>query len=568
MSKTTGMTGLQQGLASGAKAGSEGFASRLEQFRKYAPIQATDFNIITDSQKQKRKADKFTETALGMSVNPSNTNLYESHYQYSKDKANLLFSDEVIAHYAKDQRGMIEWSQKVDALNAEISGYEAYYEDSFGDPSTADGTGSSWSDKAVRAKHPGGEAGFWSDRGVEPDVDSKGHNDRMMIVDSRQHSNMTWNFETGEAEYEKLVEQDGAPIGIDPFVVNPQTANELFSFNLIQTVFESPTDYAVKEIFTRVAGSREQFDDRMEKQKTSDSFLRTIADNYLKQNPNSAASIDEAIQNELIMNDAFDDFKDQTWDYIKENERIIKRKALENTKPSTKLKAKFGSVTETGIPEYPMSVTSRIPIEVLVMDAGLGRTIKTQSISRGEQGIVVMDKNGEAYSITDVELANAVGEDEWERITEELRSGAPPVTDPPTVGYTSFEWEIYTDWFKNKDSILGGAGSNQTDEMKKYEELASQTEENFVSGLYNMYPNDIKVLNPDDNTLEKMAGSGETENPKIIIEETGATGDYVTITRVVADGDNVSKEFPIQSSAGKKAREISHEIFKFINNIE
>ena len=65
-----------------------------------------------------------------------------------------------------------------------------------------------------------------------------------------------------------------------------------------------------------------------------------------------------------------------------------------------------------------------------------------------------------------------------------------------------------------------------------------------------------------------MAGSGETENPKIIIEETGATGDYVTITRVVADGDNVSKEFPIQSSAGKKAREISHEIFKFINNIE
>jgi hypothetical protein len=559
MSKTTGMTGLQQGLASGTKAGSEGFASRLEKFRRYAPIQATDFNIITDSQKQKRKADKFTETALGMSVNPSNTNLYESHYQYSKDKANLLFSDEVIAHYAKDQRGMIEWSQKVDALNAEISGYEAYYEDSFGDPSTADGTGSSWSDKAVRAKHPGGEAGFWSDRGVEPDVDSKGHNDRMMIVDSRQHSNMTWNFETGEVEYEKLVEQDGAPIGIDPFVVNPQTANELFSFNLIQTVFESPTDYAVKEIFTRVAGSREQFDDRMEKQKTSDSFLRTIADNYLKQNPNSAASIDEAMQNELIMKDAFDDFKDQTWDYIKENERIIKRKANEASSNRNRgSRPAFGGVQETGDEQYPRSVASRVPAEFLVMKDGIAKTVKSQNIFRGEgEKLYIKDKDGNAYFIEDTEISNTLGNAEYLRISAELlqgEGGTPPTPEQPDPGeYNELQWDNY----------LEDVDDNAATELKEFEKFVQGTEESFVKEIYKYWPEGFNITHGD--AKDDIADYKDKDDAKFDIAEKGM-GNTIKITNRTTKKElevDVSKEADTADS-----REIAHKIFKFINNIE
>tara|TARA_R110002020_G_scaffold102890_2_gene241190 strand:- start:5967 stop:7664 length:1698 start_codon:yes stop_codon:yes gene_type:complete len=565
MSKTTGMTGLQLGLGSVKKAGSDAFESRLDYFKKYAPIQSYSFNEETEAQKNRRESESFVDTAIGLKTTPSNTNLYEAHYQMAKDKADILFSDEVLDHYAKDKRSMADWVAKVDQLNQEITGYEAYYEDSFGDPSKADGKGNTWADHVVRSKHPGGEEGFWSDNGTEADRTSS-LNDVMKIIDSRQHADMTFNFETGEFDYEKLVEQDGVPIGMDPFAVNPQASNELFSFNLTQTVFESPTDYAQKEMFTRVAGSPEQFNERMEKQKTSDSFLRAAADNYVKQRPDEGLSIDQVMQSEIMMQDAFEDFRDQTYDYIKENEKIAKRKAAQaKASKSTKLKPAFGSVVEVDSKSNPASVISRAPIEVLVMDGGVGKTIKSNTIGISSDGLTIVDKDGMHLPLDPQELANAVGREEAVRIIDELMPYQSQAKDTGGGGdileeFDDTTWSDYTSNLQRIDSNLGG-GMKQKAEVELLETLVQDEEGNFVEELHKAFPEMVAVSEDDADDFE---GYKIPDSPRIKIEESGL-GDYITITNLVT---NEQKEFAIDADDKIKGRKIAKKIFEFINETE
>ena len=427
MSKTTGLSGLSQGIASGARAGTEAFRSRLQQFRTFAPVQAVDFNKLTESQKEEKKAEKFMESAIGLTVNPSNTNMYESHYQLAKDKANLLFSDEVISNYAKDRRSMTQWAQMVDNLNQEIAGYEGFYEDSFGDPSKADGTGSSWADHTVRSKFQGGEAAFWSNMGVEADRTSE-LNDVMKIVDSRQHTNMTFNFETGEFEYDRLEEQDGAPTGIDPFNVNPQTANELFSFNLSQTTFETPVDFAEKDIFSRVVDSKEQFDIRMEQQLSKDSFRRTVASNYVSQHPNEGYSLDDVMNDPVVFQDAYEDFSSQTYDFAKENkrnaEREARRKQLANKRPSKTEIRELERLT-TIIEDFSnpvqqpdgFSVLPREPIKMNIMSGGEGERRERVNVKVVE---VFKSADGKLMVKDDEELEYMISADEERQLAESL----------------------------------------------------------------------------------------------------------------------------------------------------
>lgn len=426
MSKTTGLSGLSQGIASGARAGTEAFSSRLEQFRTYAPVQAIDFNKLTESQKQDKKAEKFMESAIGMTVNPSNANMYESHYQLAKDKANLLFSDEVISHFAKDQRSMTQWAQMVDNLNQEIAGYESFYEDSFGDPSKADGTGSSWADHTVRSKFQGGESAFWSNMGVEADRTSE-LNDVMKIIDSRQHTNMTFNFETGEFEYDRLEEQDGAPTGIDPFNVNPQTANELFSFNLSQTAFETPVDFAEKDVFSRVVDSKEQFDIRMEQQLSKDSFRRAVASNYISQHPNEGLSLDDVMNDPVVFQDAYEDFSSQTYDFAKENKKNAEIQARRTSRRApTSAEVRQQEALRTNIEDFSnpvqqpdgYSVLLREPIEMNIMSGGEGErkervSAKVVEIFKSADGrLMVRDQDENEYMISPEEerqLAESLG---------------------------------------------------------------------------------------------------------------------------------------------------------------
>tara|TARA_R100001443_G_scaffold6828_1_gene15902 strand:+ start:625 stop:2280 length:1656 start_codon:yes stop_codon:yes gene_type:complete len=538
MSKTTGMAGLQAGIASGGRAGSEGFASRLEQFQRYAPVQAIDFNQITESQKQNRKSEKFMESAVGLTVTPSNTNMYESQYQLAKDKANLLFSDDVIQHYAKDQRSMMEWAGKVDQLKDEIAGYEAFYEDSFGDPSKADGTGNTWADHTVRAKHPGGEEGFWSDMGVEADR-TAALNDVMKTVDSRQHSSMTFNTETGEFEYERLVEQDGVPI-MDPFVANPQTANELFSYNLSQTIFESPTDFAEKDVFLKVINDRDQFDARMDRQFQKDSFQRAVADNYMKNHPGQVQSIDDVLQDADTLQDAYEEFRDQTYDFAKENERIARRQAAarSQSKKTTKVQPSFSGLIPA--PEgstYQGTFFTQAPVTLTyATEDGTMKTAKFNNIVVDNGELALESKDGliplTEGSVAAQQLDAAMGVGTLARMKYDLRNtklSEQNVTDLPDV--KTYEEtpemsynQLLTASFKNPSTAQGY--DTQAEELERLGEIVAMTKTEGKAALEEMYP-DLKV---------ELAGFGpfrdfltiEDGEEDISLEETPDTESYYT----------------------------------------
>ena len=513
MSKTTGMTGLQAGIQSGARAGSEGFASRLEQFRKYAPVQAIDFNQITESQKKVKKSEKFREAAIGMTVTPSNTNMYEAQYQLAKDKANLLFSDEVLEHYAKDQRGMMEWSSKVDQLNQEIAGYEAYYEDSFGDPSKADGTGNTWADHTVRADHPGGEEGFWSDQGVKADRTSA-LNDTMKIIDSRQHTNMKFNFETGEFDYERLVEQDGAPTGMDPFVVNPQTANELFSYNLTQTVFEGPSDYAEKDVLKRMVDSKEQFDARMDQQLSKDSFRRAVADNYIKEHPNEKMSIDEVMQDAVVFEDAYNDFKKETYDFARQNK--ANEKSTSKTKGSRKIKPSFSNLIAAGDDTtYQGTFFTQAPVTLTyATEDGTMKSGKFNNIVVDNGELALEHKDGPIPltqgSIAAQQLDEVMGAGTFARMQYQMQTAS--LSGGGGSGGATGGVETYQDADLTYNNLVdesrykpskSSQHSTQSEELERLSEIVAMTESDAAEALKEMYGDefDIEEIKPGRDYL-------------------------------------------------------------------
>ena len=408
------------GINSAAATRSDAVASRLDSFRRYAPIQYEASKVLTDQQKAEKRAEVFTDTALGLQTAPSNTNLYESHYQLVKDKANLLFSDEVISHYAKDKRSQMEWAQKVDALNQEIAAYEAYYEDSIGDPSKANGLGNTWADHTLRAKHQGGEQGFWSDQGVESDRTSE-LNEVMKVVDSRQHGSMKFNYETGEFEYDELQSN------VDVFNVNPQTANELFSYNLTQTSFATPSDYAADPKLAKVTGDRTQFDQRLQTEMSKDSFRRAVAHHYINANPDAGLTIDDVMNDEVRFQDAYEDFADQTYEFMESNAKQLKRQSGGSGRGgSSSAKPVFGDVRSTDA--YAGIVSTATPIKIVATsldDDGVAQTsnITFQNIvaeldDNNKPKLYILDKNQEKTLLDDAISAQIISKIGLQRFKE------------------------------------------------------------------------------------------------------------------------------------------------------
>ena len=408
------------GINSAAATTPDSVASRLDSFRRYAPIQYEANKVLTDQQKAERRAEVFTDTALGLQTTPSNTNLYESHYQLVKDKANLLFSDEVISHYAKDKRSQMEWAQKVDALNQEIAAYEAYYEDSIGDPSKANGLGNTWADHTLRSKHQGGEQGFWSDQGVEADRTSE-LNEVMKAVDSRQHGSMKFNYETGEFEYDELQSN------VDVFNVNPQTANELFSYNLTQTSFATPSDYATDPKLAKVTGDRTQFDQRLQTEMSKDSFRRAVAHHYINANPDAGLTIDDVMNDEVRFQDAYEDFADETYEFMESNARQLKRQSGGSGRGgSSSAKPVFGDVRSTDA--YAGIVSTATPIKIVATsldDDGVAQTsnITFQNIvaeldDNNKPKLYILDKNQEKTLLDDAISAQIISKIGLQRFKE------------------------------------------------------------------------------------------------------------------------------------------------------
>jgi hypothetical protein len=550
MSKTTGMSGLVTGINSAAATTPDSVASRLDSFRRYAPIQYEASKVLTDQQKAERRAEVFTDTALGLQTTPSNTNLYESHYQLVKDKANLLFSDEVISHYAKDKRSQVEWAQKVDALNQEIAAYEAYYEDSIGDPSKANGLGNTWADHTLRAKHQGGEQGFWSDQGVEADRTSE-LNEVMKAVDSRQHGSMKFNYETGEFEYDKLQSD------VDVFNVNPQTANELFSYNLTQTSYATPSDYATDPKLAKVTGDRTQFDQRLQTEMGKDSFRRAVAHHYISANPDAGLTIDDVMNDEVRFQDAYEDFADQTYEFMESNARQSRRSSGGGGRSSTP-KPSFGDVFNTDL--YPGVVNTQAPLKLTVTainpDTGLPQTgtVKIQNLGVNEDGaFVAIDGRGNEIPVDDniyAQIQKVIGEDELARIRFELGNVQPSDT-PSNTSPDGGDAQGEQSWFKRMKGSLGNTRSANLDPSKAGAAGAALTMADELIWLYNQA-----------GKTEDAEDYRDRYNDNYTFEEFGF-GDNIRII----DNNNPDRILEIgqDESDPKKRQGIANAIFRFMN---
>ena len=528
--------------------------SRLAEFEKYAPVNYSVKSSLTESQKAEKQSEAFTEGALGLQITPSNTNLYESHYQLAKDKAEALFSDETLNHFAKDKRSMMQWAQMVDALNQEIAGYEAYYQDSFGDPSKANGLGNTWADHTLRAKSQGGEQGFWSEQGVEADRTSE-LNEVMKTVDSRQHTNLKLNLETGQFDYDTLESN------VDVFNVNPQTANELFSYSLTQTAFATPSDYAADPKLAKVTGDRTQFDQRLQTEMGKDSFRRAVAQNYINANPDAGLTIDDVMNDEVRFQDAYEDFADQTYDFMESNARQSRRSSAGGGRRSSTPKPSFGDVFSND--QYPGVVNTQVPLKLTVTainpSTGLPQTgtVSIQNLGVNDEGkTVLIDNKGKEIPVDDAiadQIQKAIGNKEFARIRFELGKG--PISDTsnntwPDGGDDQGEQS----WFKSMKDSLGntrsvnldpskagadGGASTQTQELVKLQEYAGKTEEEMLDYLQDNY------------------------NDNYSFDTQGLFGDEMVIT----DNDDPSRQLTIgvDESDPKKRQGIANAIFRFMN---
>jgi hypothetical protein len=127
------------------------------------------------------------------------------------------------------------------------------------------------------------------------------------------------NLETGQFDYDTLESN------VDVFNVNPQTANELFSYSLTQTAFATPSDYAADPKLVKVTGDRTQFDQRLQSEMGKDSFRRAVAQNYINANPDAGLTIDDVMNDEVRFQDAYEDFADETYDFMESNARQSRR---------------------------------------------------------------------------------------------------------------------------------------------------------------------------------------------------------------------------------------------------
>ena len=242
---------IRQGEMSARTSDGGAYSARLAAFQEeYTRPQFTDtvkeFTDIINA--DQIKAEKFTESALGTKVVPSTTNMYESHFLLAKEKFDQLYSDETLDYFSKDEGGMQKWAGMVDKLNQEIKTYEQIYEDSWGTAS-ANGEGFTWQDYQKRILRYGGDESQWfNGKGLK--LLSTGRiKERMKMVDSRGHSNLTLDLESGTFNYDLAGDVDKN--WLEP--TDPNTAANLFSYEAEAGAFRTAIDYAnqYKEMYKK-----------------------------------------------------------------------------------------------------------------------------------------------------------------------------------------------------------------------------------------------------------------------------------------------------------------------------
>lgn len=366
------------------------YSSRLSAFQEnYVRPQ---FEVDTDAITQEMmKSENFAKAALGSKVAPSNANMYESHYQLAKDKFDLLYSDETLNHFSKDEEGMRKWSDLVDQLNQEILIYEQVYEDSYGDPNKADGKGVTFSDAEYRRRVTGGDPNkFWDALGFE-DVTGADPIETMKLIDSKQHSNLRLDFDNLTWDYDS----DSKDI---LEVSDPQMASQLFSYELAPSKVLSAGEYAADKTFATVyATGDDGFGSLLNRMRSDDTYVRSAISDYISENDIQDATVMDFMNGNVSPKyPPLDEIISEFDDKVRSSSRALKAQKAQTVKtgssktPKDPLKDVLGSMVESNLEDIgTVKMFTISPVNVVDKDI----ESKVQSIS--------FDENGDMYAYYD-----------------------------------------------------------------------------------------------------------------------------------------------------------------------
>lgn len=362
------------------------YSSRLSAFQEnYVRPQ---FEVDTDAITQEMmKSENFAKAALGSKVTPSNAKMYESHYQLAKDKFDLLYSDETLNHFSKDEESMRKWSDLVDQLNQEISMYEQVYEDSYGDPSKADGKGVTFSDAEYRRRVTGGDSNrFWDALGFE-DVTGVDPMETMKLIDSKQHSNLKLDFETGAWDYDSeskdLLE-----------LSDPQTASQLFSYELAPSKVLSAGEYAADKTFVTVyATGDDGFGSLLNRMRSDDTYVRSAISDYISENDIQDATVMDFMNGNVSPKyPPLDEIVSGFDDKVRSSSRALKAQKAQTVKtgssktPKDPLKDVLRSMADSNIEEIgEVKMFTISPVNVV--DKDIESKVQNIAFDPNERGV-------------------------------------------------------------------------------------------------------------------------------------------------------------------------------------
>ena len=349
---------IQQGELS-AKQGDGGvYSERLKAFQEsYVRPEFTDiakeYNDVINA--DKIKAEKFSQAVLNSKVAPSTSKMYESHFQIAKDKFDILYDDETLNHFSKDEAGMRKWSELVDQLNRDIEMYEQVYEDSYGDPSRATGDGYTWADYQARAKSfNGDEQGWFNAQGFRSNNPNSAI-ETMKSIDSKQHNNLTFDFESGTFDYDV---SDGFDAGfLEP--TDPNVAYNIFSYQTEQDRFSTATDFTQNIWPTFTSYGEDAAKEKVSNLRTQNSFILSAISSYQNKLDDDAPEKNlrpqdyrKILEESGTLDDALDDFEADVIEAAKQRKRRedAKNKPKDPTDP-----------TDTTLNTQPFTLIDEIP---------------------------------------------------------------------------------------------------------------------------------------------------------------------------------------------------------------
>lgn len=272
---------IRQGELSAQQGDGGVYSERLKAFQQnYVRPEFTDiakeYNDVINA--DKIKAEKFSQAALNSKVAPSTSKMYESHFQIAKDKFDILYDDETLNHFSKDEAGMRKWSELVDQLNRDIEMYEQIYEDSYGDPSKATGDGITFSDDIARRRLSGGDPNsYWKQKGYE-EVSGNDPIEIMKRIDQPMHNNLKLDLENISWDYDS----DSRDF-LEPN--DPSLASTLFSYQLAPASFNSVDTYATNKAFQNAfVSGPEGLDSLINRMHNDDEYVRSAINDYIEDN--------------------------------------------------------------------------------------------------------------------------------------------------------------------------------------------------------------------------------------------------------------------------------------------